>query len=489
MDKRIFLTASLFAVFLVVGGVPRWFAHEKLTAGEGKLTLEVTVATPRRVSAGNLTVPANLDAYDEAAVSARASGVVIRRHADIGTRVRRGQVLAEIDAPDLDHQTDQAVADVSRAAAADEQAQAAIGDAQAQVLRANAKVKQSQANIAVAVANLRRAERAVATQRSQTVSAKSRLDLTKVTYQRWAALLKDGAVPPQDVDDRRSAFEQAQAQHHAARTATQEAQAQLEAMRAQLEASKADLNASLADENSALQHVQAAVAGQNASIASHRSSQANARRYQAMQGFEKVLAPFNGVVTIRNIDVGSQVAPGMPANGMFRVGRSDRLRTKIQIPERFSGSITDNMPARVKVPQFPERHFDGKVVRRSGALDGDTRTLQVEVTVENPTGILIPGMYGQVQFEMAGKPTLRVPASCVMMTSKGPRVGVVDEQNLVHFVSVELGDDLGTEIEVFKGLEPTARMLTNPNYSIVDGTLVKPTLLTPSPTPRAEPSR
>lgn len=483
MSKRIVWVVIIFGLLFAAGAIPRYLSHKKLMAGDEQKALDAPIVIPRRLSGGNLTLPANLEPFEEAAVVARTNGVVVHRYVDIGSKVRRGQVLAEIDAPDLDHQTDQAYADVARATAADEQARAGIADSQAQVAHATAAVRKSQANVANAIANLRRAERGVITQQSQVNTAKSKLDFAQVTYRRWAALLKDGAVPPQDVDDRRAAYDQAKAQWAAAISTTNEARAQLEAARASVDAAKEDLRASMADETSAIEHVQAAVAVENASFASHRASQSNAERYNSLKGFERVKAGFDGVVTVRNIDVGSYVAPGSPANGLFHISRSDVLRIRVQIPESYTGSIKDGMPASIVVPQYPERKFDGKVFLLSGALNGDTRTRQVEVKVDNSAGVLIAGMYGQVNFEIGSKSPLRIPAASVMMTSKGPMVAVVDDKNTVHYQVVDLGDDLGTEIEINKGLDPNAHILANPSYSITDGVVVNP--VTPTPTPSA----
>ena len=476
MNKRFIIPALLFAALFVVGGVPRWMAHQKLMAGEARSVLEVQVAMGRQVGSGNLTLPGNLEAYEETSVSARTTGVVAKRYVDIGSKVRKGQVLAEIDAPDLDSQTDQAVADVAKAAATSEQSQANIADAQAQVARSAAKVKQSQAALAASLAQVSKAERAVETQRAQLRTAKSRLELSDKTNRRWQTLLKDGAVPPQDADDKRSQYEQALAQVQASQSSLRESQAQLEAAQAQVAASRADVNASLADENSASQHVQAAIAGHSANLAGYRSSQANAARYNALRNFEKVTAPFNGVITARNVDVGSLVGGGAPAAGMFHLARADQLRIKVHIPEIYVSSVKNDESAIVRVTQFGPRQFEGKVFRLSGALDENTRTLLVEVRVDNPTGILLPGMYGQVQFQLNRKAPIRVPASCVMLTSKGNQVGVVDDQQQVHYRVVELGEDFGTEIEIVKGVEPSDRVLTSPSYSIPEGSAVKATL-------------
>src|SRR5581483_10814813 len=195
------------------------------------------------------------------------------------------------------------------------------------------------------------------------------------------------------------------------------------------------------------------------------SSQANVGRLQEMQAFKQVKAPFDGVVTARNIDVGALINAGNggPAQEMFHLASTARMRVYVNVPQVYSRSATPGVTADLTLAEFPGRHFPGKLVRTSEAIDAATRTLLTEVDVENPTGMLLPGAYAQVHLKLASAaPSLILPVNALMFRSEGLRVGLVKNGNRAELVPVTLGNDYGTEVEVVSGLSETDAVIANP---------------------------
>ena len=334
----------------------------------------VKVARPRSDPGGAaLLLPGTLQGQLQSPIAARASGYLKRWTRDIGSRVAAGELLAEIDTPEIDQQLQQAVAAREQAAAA--------------------------------------------------------LQLARSTVERWEGLRRQDVVSQQELDERRSAATQAQA------------------------------NLSAAD--------------------------ANVQRLKQTEAFKRVLAPFAGVVTRRNVEVGDLIdAGGGAGRALFVLTQTDPLRVSVQVPQAHSPRIRVGQSVTVTQAELPGRRFAGRVARTAGALDPATRTLQVEVQLPNPEGDLLPGAYVQVRLELptaaaaagasasaanAAKAVRRVPPNVLLFRAEGVRVGVVDAQGRVSLRAVTLGRNLGAEVEVLGGLNGDERLVLNPGDSLADG--------------------
>ena len=355
-------------------------------------TPTVSVAHPKLGALQNeVLLPGNIQAFIDSPISARASGYLKKWYADIGARVKAGQVLADIDAPELDQQV--------------QQAQSALEQAKAALEQALANLQQGKAN----------------------------QDLARITAQRWASLLEKGVVSRQDNDQQ---------------------QAQYRAQTANVEA------------------LEKAIAAARSNIA---SSQANLSRLQALQEFKTVRAPFDGVITARNTDIGALVAAGTPSQELFHIAAIAKLRVYVNVPEIYSQSAKPGIAAELSLTEFPGRRFRGQVARTAEAMDAGTRTLLTEVDVDNPTGELRPGAYAQVHLSLpAGVPSVIVPIGSVLFRSEGLRIGVLRDKNTVEMVPVILGKDYGTEVEVLSGVRAGDLIVMDPPDSLTSGTVVRP---------------
>jgi RND family efflux transporter MFP subunit len=375
-------------LLLFAGWWPRHAARSRLVAASSaahESLPRVKVATAVAADGGrSLTLPGSVMADQQAAVNARATGYVRRWLVDIGDRVHRGDVLAELETPELDQQLAQ-----SRAAL--EQKHAAL--------------EQAEANLAYA----------------------------RATAGRQDALLAQALASQQDDD---------------------QARAQRDIWVANVHAAESDIAA----------------------------AQANVRQLQQLVSFGHVLAPFDGRITRRNIDVGSLVnAGGSPSASsgqpMFRIESTDPLRVFIEVPQRFALSVKPGEPASVSVRQLPGRAFEGKVTRTAGTLDPASRTLHVEVDVSNPSGELLAGMYAYVTIAVAlAHRVVRVPSSAVITDASGVHVATVDGSGQVHRVVVQRGLDNGRDIDLVEGLVGGEQVLVNPGGDVTDGMRVEAVL-------------
>lgn len=385
----------LFAGIFLFG----WTRHdqvEKAARADAKLeattlpTVTITEAA-RAASVADLTLPGNIQAITEAAVLARAEGYLVKRYADIGDRVHEGQLLAELDTPDLDQQV--------------VQAQAALQQSNAALAQARAALEQSKANA----------------------------QLADVTAKRNTILVNRGVLSKQEGD---------------------QSDASLSAQTANVSASEANVNA----------------ARQNVS-----ANDANLRRLLDLQSFKKVRAPFDGVITLRNIDTGSLISSGSTL--LFRIAQNNVLRIFVNVPQSDFSSFTVGMPAQITVSELPGKIFPGKVSRLSGALDTNTRTLLTEVEVLNAQGTLLPGMYAQVHFSITRtQPAVLVPGDAIVTRANGPMVAVVDSDNTIHFRLVHLGRDFGTNVEILGGLEAGEKVVVNPTDDVREEVKVQTTM-------------
>jgi len=284
-----------------------------------------------------------------------------------------------------------------------------------QVLQAKANVQQAQAALDQAVANEQQ--------------GKSNLELARVTAQRWGSLVAAGVVSKQDND-------QYQAQY----------QSQI-----------AGVNA-----------LEKAILAQRANIA---AAEANLARLNEMQGYRIVKAPFAGVITLRNVDVGALVTTGNTM--LYRIAQTGTLRTYVNVPQANSSSIHAGQKALVSVTNLPGRTFTGTVARTANSLDPSSRTLLVEVQVPNPDGALMPGMYAQVDFSnsRANAPLL-VPAEALMVRAEGTQIAVVGPDSTVHLQKIVIGRDYGDRLEVLQGLQIGDRIIANPDDNAREGVKV-----------------
>jgi RND family efflux transporter MFP subunit len=211
---------------------------------------------------------------------------------------------------------------------------------------------------------------------------------------------------------------------------------------------------------------------------SRDAAQENVYHYRQLQGFKRVVAPFDGVITARNVDIGDLVQAGTGTAGagskeLFHLVDASKLRVYIDVPQSRSGALTPGSEARVIFPENPGKRYLGSVVRTAGAIAPDTRTLRVEVEVENARRALLGGSYAEVTFSLPAADTLRLPINSILFRGDGLTVASVDVGGLIRLVPVQLGRDFGTEVEVLDGLSGTEAIALNPPDGIRDGDLVR----------------
>ncbi|MDB4997823.1 MAG: hypothetical protein JWM74_5255 [Myxococcaceae bacterium] len=379
---------SLVVLFFA-GYWPRYSARRRLAEESSALRLQprrVKVANAASASGGrSLTLPGTLLANQQALVNARATGYVRSRRVDIGDLVRAGDVLAELDTPELDQQ----------------------------LAEARAAANQKKAALEQAFANR---------------------DYARVTATRDDALLAETLTSKQTND---------------------QAHAQVKVADANVHAAEADVTA----------------------------AEANVRQLQQLVSFGRVVAPFDGRITHRNMDVGSLVTAGTASSGsgaagsnaLFQLEAIDPIRVFVQVPQPFVSSVKVAAAASVSIRQLPGRAFEGHVTRSAGTIDPASRTLNVEIDVPNPAGELLPGMFAQVTIAVAiAHPTVRVPSSAVIADARGVHVATVDGAGRVHLEAVLRGLDNGREIEIVDGLAGGEPVLANPGGDVTDGMRVEP---------------
>ncbi|PWU02995.1 MAG: efflux RND transporter periplasmic adaptor subunit [Terriglobia bacterium] len=260
---------------------------------------------------------------------------------------------------------------------------------------------------------------------------KSNMELARITAERWARLVARGAVSKQEND-------QYQAQYQA--------------------------------QSANVQALEKAVAAQRSNIA---AAEANVARLDELQAYRMVRAPFEGVITLRNVDVGALVNAGSTL--LFRIAQTGTLRTYVNVPQSNSTFVKLGQPAQLSVSNLPGRHFNGTVIRTANALDPATRTLLVEIQVPNGDGALLPGMYAQVDLGSArGNPPLLIPGDALIIRADGTQVAMVRPDHTVHLQMIEVGRDYGDRLEVVGGLREGDMIIPNPTESAREGVKVDP---------------
>jgi RND family efflux transporter MFP subunit len=337
----------------------------------------------------DLRLPGTLQAVTEAPILARADGYLKTRYVDLGDRVRAGQPLAEIDAPELDQQI--------------RQSEAAVAQAQASLEQAQASLEQG----------------------------KSNRDLARTTAERWKTLAAQGVVSQQEND-------QYQAQ--------------------------------LTSQNANVQALEKAVLAQRSNVA---ASQANVARLQEVQGYRVVKAPFDGVVTVRNVDVGALVNTGSTL--LFRIAQTGTLRSYVNVPQANASSVHVGQMARLTLTNLPGRRFLGTVARTANALDPSSRTMLVEVAVPNADGVLFPGEYAEVDLSGGrSDPPLLIPALALVVREDGAQVAVVQPDGIVHLQKVRIGRDYGDRVEIVQGVTEGTTILAAPGDAAQEGAKIVP---------------
>jgi RND family efflux transporter MFP subunit len=391
-----FLIVVVLGVLFAVGYMPRRARMRGLVraAEQDQAAIpQVMVGQAAKSPAStDLILPGNITPITEALIQARASGYVKRRLVDIGDHVSKGQLMAEIEAPELDQQ----------------------------VRQAEAGLQQAKSTLSGARHNLRQAE--------------ANLKLAKVTAERWRVLVAKGVVSRQEADQKDADYERQQASVEAAQAAVR-----------------------VAEDNI-------------------RSSEANLRRLMELHAFTKIAAPFAGIVTARNVDIGSLVSPG-GGPPLFRVAQIGTLRIMVDVPQSSAPFIRVGQRAEVTLQELGGRKFDGHVSRTASALDAATRTLPAEVQVANPDGVLLPNMYAQVRlFQVASAPSVLIPGDALVVRADGTQVAVV-AGNRVHFQKVEVGRDYGAFTEIRAGLNGDEYVATSPGDDVKEGAEVRPVLV------------
>jgi RND family efflux transporter MFP subunit len=385
----ILLVALVLVVIAFLAGYIPLDKRRAVVLGEARQEQQAlprveVIKVGRSTRQSGLQLPGNIQPITEAPVLARADGYVEKRLVDIGDRVKAGQTLAEIDAPEL---TDQ-------------------------VAQAKATVEQSKAALEQATANVQQ--------------GKTDMELARVMARRSAQLVAKGAVSKQDDD-------QAQAQY----------------------------NSKLA----ALQSLEKAIDVQRANI---NAAQSNLGRLEKMQSYCVVQAPFDGVITQRNVDVGALVNSGSTL--LYRIAQVGTLRTYINVPQAYADSIKTGQPAALTVSNLPGREFQGQVARTANALDPSSRTLLVEVHVPNPANVLLPGMYAQVELRsIRANPPLLVPSDAMIVRGDGAQIAVVGPDRTVHLQKIDVGRDYGDRVEVLNGLREGETIVANPSDAVGEG--------------------
>lgn len=371
MPARIFRTILVIVLLALLGwGVYRGInTRINAAANVKQATIDMSVLTvsvvhPKQGALKNeIVLPGNIQAFTSSPIYARTSGYLKKWYFDIGAHVKAGQVLADVETPEVDKQLDQAKADLS--------------------------------------------------------TAEANMSLAELTMKRYQGMLQD-AIPKQDVDNAVGAY-------------------------------KAD---------------QAIVASQTA----------NVKRLEQLVSFEKVTAPFDGVITTRNIDTGALINAGNggAAQQLFTLAATNVVRVFTNVPQAYSRSASPGVVAQLTLAEYPNRHFSGKIVRNSEAIDPTTRTLLTEVDVDNASGELLPGAFAQVHLTLNAKaPSVLLPVNSLLFRAEGLQAGVVREGGRVELVPIVIGKDYGTEVEVVSGLSLNDLVIVNPPDSLGTGNIVR----------------
>lgn len=387
------------AILFAFGLIPRLHRNAELkadAASAADAAVPVSLATPRLADATtSVALPGTLRPWREVSIYARTTGYLKQWHADISNHVVAGQLLAEIDAPEVDHQ---------------------LLEAKSNLQQMKAAKAKAEADLTLARNTAERFEKLVS--RPSEAGAPGPID----------------SVTKQELDEKRAARDAAQSS---------------------VEAAAANIEA----------------------------AEANVKRLTDLQSFEKVTAPFAGVITSRPYDTGAYISAGGTggAREIYRIAQNDTLRAFVNVPQSIALSIEKGQDVSVEAKERPGRSFVGKVMGTTNYLDQASRSLLTEVKLPNSDAALLPGMYVQATFTITrDRPPLVIPASSLIITPEGTHVAIVKDDHAAHYQRVELGLDFGKEVEVLTGLNAADRIVTNPGERLADGVRVKELAAAPS---------
>src|SRR5579872_6397731 len=347
--------------------VPRKHAQADLVQETQQLAVPTVSVIRPKASApiDEIILPANVQAYIDSPIYARTNGYLRKWYVDIGARVKEGQLLAEIETPEVDQQLRQARADLQ--------------------------------------------------------TSKANLSLAEITANRYEGLLKTDSVSKQDADNAAANF-----------------------------------------------------AAQKTTV---QSAEANVKRLEELVSFEKIYAPFSGVITARNTDIGALIDSGSSGGTrteLFHIAQPDKLRVYVSVPEAYSQAAKPGLNADLALAEFPGRLFQGTLVRTAQAIDQSTRTLLVEIRVNNPTGTLLSGAYAEVHLKLpTATSAFILPVNTLLFRAEGLRVVSVNENHRTELKPITLGHDYGSEVEVVAGVTGNESIVVNPPDSIVAGEEVR----------------
>ena len=413
---------GLLAVLLAVGVVPRWQKSAELAAAEQTTRTaarKVNVTLAQQAGGGEIGLPATLQAYQWADLHARVNGYLKNWSADIGARDKAGDVLAEIDTPELDQELNQAVALLKQGESELRQAQAELEEARAELTLAQANTARSQANLVYAEALLKRNR----------------------------ALVGSYAIARQDWEETQRSYA---------------------AQKAQLAADQAEA----ARRQTNLATRTAIIEGRQATVSNR---QANVQRLRDVQSFQRITAPFDGIVTRRTAEVGTLVtAGGTNGKPLFSIAQADLLRVQVAVPQTHAAGVRVGDPFQVTVPELANQIFPAKVARTANAVDPASRTLLVELELANADYRLLPGTYARItlQTRQDGR-ALLAPANVLLLRNDGPHVAVVGGNGNVRLEKVNLGRDFGITVEVLSGLQGHEVLIVNPTDDLRNGDVVE----------------
>jgi RND family efflux transporter MFP subunit len=357
----------VIAAVVIAGVVPRLRARAALRTATYDLAVPSVSAIHPKVGAPQteIVLPGNIQAFIDSPIYARTNGYLKNWYADIGAHVKKGQLLADIETPEVDQQLDQGRADLN--------------------------------------------------------TARANYNLSEITAARYEGLLKTDSVSKQDVDNAEGAY--------------------------------------------------------RANQAIVTSAEANVRRLEELQSFEKIYAPFDGIITARNTDIGHLIdsgASGGTAQELFHIASTNVLRVYVNVPQEDSQSAKPGLAADLTLQEFPGRRFPGMLVRTAKAIDPTSRTLLVEVDVGNSDGTLLPGAFTEVHLQIpSGVRAAIVPVSALIFRSQGLQIGIVENGNRATLKDVTLGRDFGNEVEVVSGVSANDLVIVNPPDSLVTGEIVR----------------
>jgi RND family efflux transporter MFP subunit len=513
---KILIAVVILAVFFLIGIVPKILNNRQLNSESHEMATaepEVQVVSPHLVAPQAIVLPGNVQAIRETSTQSRTTGYVSKLYVDIGTHVKAGQVLADIESPDVDQQLAQAGAQTA-------QSQATVGQSLANVegLRANVSGSaaevwhqranlvqaqaaldgaksakaQAEANLRVAKARLVQSDKQEQVQEAALNQAQANYNLADANVKRYSSLLAEGFVAQQDYDTAEASFKTNAAAVASAKSSVEAAQADQKANRetvnaaaqtvlsaqsaidsaiANVKAARATLESAIESLSASKSNLGAGKQVVNANVQAVQSNLANQRRFGVLRSFEQVIAPFDGIITARNVDEGSLVSPGAtssadatsttPTAGLFGIAAVDTLRIYVSLPQTDYEWAPPGTKVAVLIREIPNRKFQGIVHQTAGALDSNTRTLLTEVRIPNPKGAFLPGMYAQVVFSPGSERELRIPDSALIVDAEGTKVVLLDAGNHIHYQKVVLGRDYGTEAEVITGLKPSDRVVSN----------------------------